>query len=404
MDTMLDTVVFRHGDRVPVVGLKGDDPVWECALNLVDQPAKGDAGEGSVKDDRLFRFAQLAGRNVLPGNCSLGQLTEIGHEQHKIIGSHFRALYHDVYGFLPSEYNADDVWVRAINIPRCRQSAQSEIEGMFPRSKAHTSSEKSHDPQVQVVPVHTMDPNTENMSPNFDACPNLINRIAAQQESPAWAAFNKATAGMTARILDILKYTSASEVGSTQYPFYIGVFDDFACRNCHDLGFPAGVDQSLFEDIVSAGTFTVNHWLFNETMASIAVGTFFGELLDAMDQVRSQGDNYSGPILRLYGGQDLTIAPLLNCLHVYNGVWPPYAAHLSLELWSETQSSSSSSSTKSYYVRLIYNGETLVIPGCSEFCPWSDFSRLVADSAITQAQYEAMCAVSDPHVHIDMFS
>ena len=378
---------------MPVVGLPNNNVVWECGLNMVDQPAEGDYEVGTVKDDRMFRFAQLPGRNVLPGNCSLGQLTSIGHEQHKTLGAHFRALYHDTYGFLPSQYNADDVWVRAINIPRCRQSAQSEIEGMFTPYDAH---DEAHDPAFQVVPVLTMDPGTENMSPNFGACPNLIKRVAALQTTPEWAAFEKQTAGLTQSLLQILKYKSASVVGSVQYPFYIGIYDDFACRNCHDLDLPEGIDQHVFDQIVDAGTFTVNHWLFNETMASIGVGSFFGELIDAMAQVVDANGAYSGPKLRLYGGQDLTVGPLLNCLNVFDNIWPPYASHVSLETWTDA--------ANKVYVRILYNGAIKTIPGCAEFCPWDTFLALTSKNALSPAQYKDICGVVDPVAHIDMFA
>ncbi|KNC48551.1 counting factor 60 [Thecamonas trahens ATCC 50062] len=355
-------LIFRHGDRVPVVGLPGagNEAEWTCQLSMVDKPATGSADEGYLDEPRLFRFTQLENRGVLPGNCSLGQLTEKGHVQHNIIGSHFRELYHDTYGFIPSEYNSRDVWVRAINIPRCRQSAQSEIQGIFPNVY-------ERGPVYEAVPIHTMDPNYENMSPNFAACPNLLKRIAEQQQSQAWADFRADTKGLTSHILSLLHLESESAIGSTQYPFFIG---------------------STFDQVVDAGTWTVNHWLFNETMASISVGTFFGELLTAMEDVMSAGSAYDGPILRLYGGQDLTIGPLLNCLGAYNGAWPPYAAHLSMELLVNNAGD--------YFVHLLYNGDEIVVPGCSAICPWSKFISLVGHNALTPAQYATMCGAAGP--------
>lgn len=74
--------------------------------------------------------------------------------------------------------------------------------------------------------------------------------------------------------------------------------------------------------------------------------------------------------LTLLSGHDTVIAPVLASLGLYtNGlcVWPPYASRIVFELWEPSVSSSTSSSpSDDFYVRVLYNGEdrTVSIPAC----------------------------------------
>jgi hypothetical protein len=61
-------------------------------------------------------------RNILPGNCMLGQLTSKGRDQHFDLGKQYRKLYVDTYKLLPPSINPGDIWVRSTDIPRTVQS------------------------------------------------------------------------------------------------------------------------------------------------------------------------------------------------------------------------------------------------------------------------------------------
>jgi len=53
-----------------------------------------------------------------------GQLTDIGGNQHHILGGQLRSRYIDRFGFLQSELDPNEVWCRSTNVYRTIQSAQ----------------------------------------------------------------------------------------------------------------------------------------------------------------------------------------------------------------------------------------------------------------------------------------
>jgi len=69
----------------------------------------------------------------------------------------------------------------------------------------------------------------------------------------------------------------------------------------------------------------------------------------------------------LYSAHDTTIMPFLNALNSWNRIWPSFAANIIAEYYESVNPS----------VRLIYNGKPFTIPGCSEFCPFASFEKII---------------------------
>ena len=90
-----------------------------------------------------------------------------------------------------------------------------------------------------------------------------------------------------------------------------------------------------------------------------------------------QSNVSSIPAFMLFSGHDTTVAPILSAFGVYSGEWPPYASHMEFELFKDKTNSS-------YFVRMLYNGNAQIIPGCNdEFCPFPVFQSK-ARAAIPQ--------------------
>ena len=75
----------------------------------------------------------------------------------------------------------------------------------------------------------------------------------------------------------------------------------------------------------------------------------------------------------IYSGHDTTVAPILHTLGVFNGLAPPYASAILVELLD----------TNGLYVKISYRNDSspspypLTIPGCDHLCPLDKFkSRL----------------------------
>ena len=71
----------------------------------------------------------------------------------------------------------------------------------------------------------------------------------------------------------------------------------------------------------------------------------------------------------IYSGHDTTVAPILHTLGVFNGLAPPYASAILVELLD----------TNGLHVKISYRNDSstsafpLTIPGCSHLCPLEKF-------------------------------
>lgn len=159
-------VFIRHGDRTLARANKcwdGDDAVWDCDLAQL-QHTSVTPGQQAVKLGRVYRKQFIPGEEYLHGDCGIGQLTSIGHDQQHMNGANLRDAYITGAGLLPSvraracvsfvpsacgnvhslthaahtcthqglEAAVDSMMLRSDNSQRTKESGQALISGMFP--------------------------------------------------------------------------------------------------------------------------------------------------------------------------------------------------------------------------------------------------------------------------------
>ncbi|CAG8482975.1 13993_t:CDS:2 [Acaulospora colombiana] len=128
---------------------------------------------------------------------------------------------------------------------------------------------------------------------------------------------------------------------------------------------------------------------FNEIpeLRRLGIGPFLFELRNQiLSKVGSSTDDSSDHLkLAIYSGHDVTLAPLLAALDAYEDRWPPFASHITIELFQQRQGPHSSQTyaipkisdtvdrKKSdaekydgYFVRVKYNNKILELPGCKK--------------------------------------
>lgn len=128
---------------------------------------------------------------------------------------------------------------------------------------------------------------------------------------------------------------------------------------------------------------------------------------------------------------DTSIGGILNALNAFNDRWPPFTSHLGIELYktvdpsTPTPSTSStitndsksltsritsflpsskpSSSSKSpHFVRVLFNGKPLSLPGCSKVeehlegtkgsvCTWEAFEKVLNEVKIGEDEWKEAC-------------
>lgn len=83
----------------------------------------------------------------------------------------------------------------------------------------------------------------------------------------------------------------------------------------------------------------------------------------------------------------LPVIPLLVAFQIDQGIWPPYASMMLIELYKTTASSSG------YSVRVVYNGIVYKLPFCgSDLCDYKTFSVYL--STVTPSDPARQCLVT----------
>lgn len=379
-------VVVRHGDRLTTttpIMLVNDSVVWNCSLDQLGVPTTQDSKSTVESPARLYRLSYLPGREVYPGDCHYGQLTVRGAEQHLVLGAELRKAYVDNTKLVAG---VDEIWVRSTYVQRTVNSIQANIDGMFPLEGAESD--------VPVVPVRTMDSQTENMLPNTVACPLLSQLYTQQNAQPFWSDFISNNVSSTMAQVHalgyLLPYTGTNALNSftdTVWP-----------RICHALPLPPGVTMPLFEEAWRQNTYyTMNVLWGGATTLPWAIGSFVGELVQRVSNFVSAGVSAVPAKLMLYSGHDATIVPLSNALfRTADLKWAPYASHIEIELWQAPNAS--------FFIRTSYNGQSFVVPSCSGiFCDvnlWITSVSWVVPKNYQQECQQTTVGAINPSAHI----
>eukprot|EP00013_Stygamoeba_regulata_P025974 CAMPEP_0177648694 /NCGR_PEP_ID=MMETSP0447-20121125/10964_1 /TAXON_ID=0 /ORGANISM="Stygamoeba regulata, Strain BSH-02190019" /LENGTH=449 /DNA_ID=CAMNT_0019151351 /DNA_START=294 /DNA_END=1643 /DNA_ORIENTATION=+ len=371
--------VLRHGDRVPTSGPVhvNDDVVWNCTLATLTHPTElsnnnSESGAVEAAPTRLYRKRYLPGRELLPGNCLFGQLTTRGAQQHRRLGEHYRSLYVDKYGLLPPQLDARLLYVRSTDVSRTLQSAQENLLGLYPVTPASTPG------LIRYVDLHTMDDNMDNMTPNSNLCPELENVWADLKNQEPWKVF----LNVTKPINEAIAATGLFNGDPAQVDLdWFG--DTCDARICHGKPLPPGISDALFLKAWIADQWENNYLYGNVAITNWTIGSFVQELVLRLDQfvdAPSDAARAQQPRFSLYSGHDSTLIPLTSALGLTltnSALWPPYASHVELELWSDAQDQ--------FYVRTLYNGLAYQVPSCTDevghhFCPYAQWRQYVAAS------------------------
>jgi acid phosphatase len=326
-----------------------------CTLNSLTIPSD-DFYAYEPEPSRLYRKAYMPNRETLPGNCALGQLTEIGSQQHVQLGNNERTLYVDTYGLLPPTLNASMIWLRSTDVYRTLTSAQSHLYGLYPPGTAGED--------VGVLQINTIDQNTDDLVGNTVTCPYLNTMLAEIMNSSAWQANLQANAQLINQL---------TKAFNTTPPGFQELMDSLYARYCHNLSMPVGVTLDMFEQIVAAANWETNYILTYPLYSNLSLGSFALEVLNNIQNAVNNPDQAVKYFL--FSAHDSTVGPLMALLGGFDHVWPPYASHIEFELWQ------SNSQPSQFFVQVKYNGEIPVLPGCgAQMCPVQLFSKVVLNN------------------------
>lgn len=177
------------------------------------------------------------------------------------------------------------------------------------------------------------------------------------------------------------------------------IIDTVAPSICHSLSVPCSnsdpsqcIDASLltelWEETVRSQRLVVEDPQSNFLrFSSIMMYPLMAELTSRMLR-KAQGQD--APHFVLYSGHDLTLTPLLHVLGIYDGIWPPYASRIVIEMFRSDQTTDPSE----VFVRILYNGRDVTnrvtfckISKPDELCRLTAFSEFVFSEMLQRFQF-----------------
>ncbi|KAJ3450995.1 lysophosphatidic acid phosphatase type [Anaeramoeba flamelloides] len=347
-------VFTRHGDRTPIKNFPDDGTEWFCQENELQVPSQN--LDTSVSTIRLYRKMYLPNRNVLPGNCTYGQLTTIGAKQHQELGKYFHSRYIEQYKILPEVLDRDTFWIRSTNYYRTLQSAEFFLYGLYPLESRSDQ---------EIINIHTMDKEHENMHYNPSGCPKLSVVRSEIYKSKLYLDWTTSISPFLDKLKKIFNINDFDE-----HNLY-NIYSNMEARKCHKKQIPDGLTEEIWQElIVQAGNYA-NLVFGNHTLNSLAIGTYIQELVDLFDSKISGELKHN---FHLYSAHDSGIILVLSALHCFDNLPPEYASNLQFELFNINDS---------HYIQLLYNHKPLVIPGCGEtLCPYEAFKQIALKAVL----------------------
>jgi len=364
----------------------------------MEGPVQGeDDMEGLVQAHVVFRHGDRTPCNFYPNDphknlsewpVGPGQLTARGKRMHYHLGQWLRKRYTHLLG---PDYSETEVRVRSTDVDRTLMSAQANLAGMFPPTKDMRWLDNF---PWQPVPVHTVPLDEDSVLGDRAECPRadkLLNEVLEGKEM-------KGILESHSEMLDYISKHSGRPMTDVLQLDYL--YDTLLVETLYNKTlpewtkavFPGGEFERL--RLMTFLLPTANHQL-----ARLKGGPFIKEmmkhwtfLIEKQTKMVNNIVEQKAKLLYVYSGHDTSIATILGSLKVYNGLAPPYASAVLLELFKREEGK--------HFVRIAYKNDTeamphpLTLPGCDTLCPLEKFKQLTG--SLIPEDWSKECSLIQP--------
>ncbi|KFP17148.1 Prostatic acid phosphatase, partial [Egretta garzetta] len=353
-------VVFRHGDRTPIVNFPTD-------LHKESEWPQG-----------------------------FGQLTKTGMQQLFELGQYMRERYSN---FLNSTYNRQEFYIQSTDYDRTIMSAQSYLSGLFP-----PTSSQIWNPELlwQPIPVHVLQKSTDRRlhfplpdCPRFDELQNETQTSSEfQNRIQPYMDFLQTMAVNTGLELNNLKILDNFQLWNT--------YDTLHCEDIHNYTLPVWATKDVInkmEKLAELSLLSLFGLYKTEEKSRLQGGVLVNIILNSIKQAANSSKQRK---MEVYSAHDTTVGALQIALNIFNGKLPPYAACQFFELYQESSGQVSSHLCKKkerYSIEMHYRNDTskdpylLTLPGCTSSCPLEKFAELV--SPVITENWSKECGKKD---------
>ena len=347
----LATVVYRHGDRTPIV-------TW---------PTDPYGSESSWPQ-------------------GYGQLTIRGMAQQFFLGE----LFYDRYisrtypGFLNENYTRTQLYIRSTDVDRTLMSAEVQLSALFYPSEGQRFNVTL---PWQPIPVHTVPMADDILLRAYDAdCPYYSWLVNQSYFTPEYIALEQQNNDLVVLLRNVTGSTALKIEDLWM------VEDTLFIENIYNRT-PSWYYTALFNRIKSITDYTLTLMFDSVEKNRLSAGVFVGELVAYMNTTVMGMPQSDATKMHMYSVHDTTVAAVMSALGLYNGIQPPYATAFMIELFSENGN---------FFVKFFFRNDTattsvqeLFIPACGGTnCTWSQFVSFT--KKLIPSDWNAECQFPTP--------
>lgn len=322
----------------------------------------------------------------------VGGLTAIGAHAHYLLGAELRAHYIDKLNFISGAYDRRQVHIMSSAVDRTLMSAYSQMFGLFPPESGRPtdvgvgfgmSMPAANDIGLpyhsEPVSIRSVPREDDGMLIPGGNCPRHTRLQQWKRNSREWRRKHEAEAA--------LRHQLTYATGSHE-PLMLAdiphVVDTWRVQNAHTIPLPKDGETLLYRASLVA------EWVANFTNRGneehrLRAGLLLHEV-SKRARLAAAARAETVPLSHIHlhqkfvllSAHDSTLAATLAALQLFNGRNPPYNSTLIWELHTNTYD------VHDVTIRLLYNKEVVLIPGChgEEFCPLHTYLHATHDVTV----------------------
>ncbi|XP_078685666.1 prostatic acid phosphatase-like [Branchiostoma floridae x Branchiostoma belcheri] len=342
---------------------------------------------GETKDERslvqasvLFRHGDRSPTYTFPTDVhqedaweqGFGFLSSMGIDQHHNLGEFFRKRYgKDGFGVLSEEFRRDELYVRSTDTDRTLMSVEANLDRLYPD---------------QPVPVHTVRTGLDPLLRAFFLnCPRYSELLEEELQSEEFVQKEKENKEFMEFVVEKAGWGEPHgimDAWRTQ--------DPLLCEKAHDMSWPDWVTPEVYERLTELTAYASEINFRGDEMGRLMAGLLVNHIVSNMTTAQQEIKENKEPYrLIMYSAHDIDVSALLSALDVYNGLSPPYASCVMVELYRD--------SLGQFSVQILYRNDSshepyvLTIPGCEKFCPFDDFVDLNDEVILNPGKWRRAC-------------
>ncbi|EMC97062.1 hypothetical protein BAUCODRAFT_69223 [Baudoinia panamericana UAMH 10762] len=352
-------VLHRHHKRTPYAAntFPVENYPWYCSDEGLVYGSKTINPYGNTSAETYWEVYTSQSNPLVPtgfnGTCQFPQITRGGLDDSHQHGVDLKAVYADMLGFLPSQYNGNLVSYRVTNNVITSQVAAMLIAGMYP--------ERTNMDQPLLIQPASID----SLEPAYTCAraSALFSSYGSGSTSPAWLEHLNSAAPLYARLDNISGISPTTSAWHVSFDHY---FDNLSARLCHSKPLPCNVNNTALcvsqtdaNEVFRLGEYEYS-FIYRDSNNSLpasvgSYGIWVAELAQNLRAAMGQGSssvNVTSDRIRYRHNiaHDGSVSRLLSILQISQMVWPGMGSEVVFELYSRQGC---------YFLRVLWGGQIM---------------------------------------------